>query len=135
MARENGRTPTTARTGELRRAISARTSVWPRLIRTRAFVLSLVIWTAFTAIVGVAAVWARQQPMLAVDRIVDSTRTVRTQFEVEDSLATEQLRAAERQRAPRIYQEAAGVIDELINSIGGVPQALADVQKLEDIDP
>lgn len=134
MASDSNRNATTARTGELRRAISARSEVWPRLIRSRTFVLALIIWGAFVLVCGVGVIWARQQPMLAVGRVVDQTRTVRTEFSVVDSLATEQLRAAERQRAPRVYQEVEGVLDELISSIEGIPLAIADVQKLEDVD-
>ena len=134
MASEHTRNATTARTGELRRAITARSEVWPRLIRSRTFVLALVIWGLFVVVCGLGAIWARQRPMLAVGRVVDQTRTVRTQFDVRDTQATDQLMAAERQRAPRVYQEVEGVLDELTSSVAGLPLAIADVEKLEDVD-
>ncbi|MBX3386691.1 MAG: HDIG domain-containing protein [Phycisphaeraceae bacterium] len=134
MAKETARTPTTARTGELQRAITARSVLWPRLLRSKNFILALLIWGVFVVVAGVGAIWARSEPMVAVGRVMTITRTIRTSFDIEDAAATEQKRNAARQRARRVYSEAPGVIDQIVGSIEGLPQAIADVQRFEDID-
>ncbi len=134
MPKESTRTPTTARTGELRRAITARSVVWPRLIRSKTFILAILIWSAFVIVTGVGAIWARSEPMVAIGRVMTSTRTIRASFEIEDAGATEQKRNAARQRARRVYAEAPGVIDKLIGSIEGLPKAIADVKSASEID-
>jgi putative nucleotidyltransferase with HDIG domain len=99
------------------------------------FLLAVLIWTAFVVVVGAAAAWTREQPLVAVDRVMRQTRTVRASFEIVDELATEQARNVARQQAPRVYIANAAVLDELRTSLENIPRALKDVANLDGVEP
>ena len=134
MAREPSKAASRARTEELRREIALTEAGWRRPLRSRTFILAMLIWVAFVAVVGAAAAWTREQPLVAVDRVMRQTRTVRTSFEIADEIATEQARNAARQLAPRVYIEDVAVIKELRTSLENIPRALKDVPSIEHVE-
>lgn len=135
MARETSKATTRARTEELRREIALTEAGWRRPLRSRTFLLAVLIWTSFVLAVGAVAAWTREQPLVAVDRIMRQTRTVRTSFEIVDELATEQARNAARQQAPRVYLGDAAYLDQLRTSMENLPKALKDVASLDGVEP
>ncbi len=108
---------------------------WRRPLRSRTFLLAVVIWTAFVVVVGAVAAWTREQPLAAVERIMRQTRTVRTSFDIVDEIATEQARNAARQLSPRVYIAAGAVLDELRASLENLPRAMKDVASIEGVEP
>ena len=134
MARDPSRSTTRARTEELRREIALTEAGWRRPLRSRAFILGVLIWAAFVGGTGALAVWTREQPLVAVDRVMRQTRTVRTSFEIVDEAATEQARQTARQQTPRVYVADAGLLDEIRTSLENLPRALKDVQDLAGVE-
>jgi len=135
MARETSKATTRARTEELRREIALTEDGWRRPLRSRTFVLAVLIWIAFVGAVGAVSAWTREQPLVAVDRVMRQTRTVRTGFEIVDEAATEQARNAAWQLAPRVYLGDAALFGELRSSLENLPRALKDVKTIEDVEP
>lgn len=135
MAREGSRSGSRARTEELRREIALTEAGWRRPLRSRAFILGVLIWAAFVGAAGAMAVWTREQPLVAVDRVMRQTRTVRTSFEIVDEAATEQTRQTARQQTPRVYVGDAALLDEVRSSLENLPRALKDVQDVAGVEP
>lgn len=135
MAREGSRSGSRARTEELRREIALTEAGWRRPLRSRAFILGMLIWAAFVGAAGAMAVWTREQPLVAVDRVMRQTRTVRTSFEIVDEAATEQTRQTARQQTPRVYVGDAALLDEIRSSLENLPRALKDVQDVAGVEP
>jgi len=135
MARESSKSVTRARTEELRREIALTEAGWRRPLRSRTFLLGILIWTGFVLVVGATAAWTREQPLAGVDRIMRQTRTVRTSFDIVDEIATEQSRNLARQQAPRVYVADSAVLEELRTSVENLPKALKDVATVEGVEP
>lgn len=135
MARDGSKSASRARTEELRREIALTEAGWRRPLRSRAFIFGVLIWAAFVAGTGALAVWTREQPLVAVDRVMRQTRTVRASFEIVDESATEQARQTARQQTPRVYVADAGLLDEIRTSLENLPRALKDVQDLAGVEP
>jgi putative nucleotidyltransferase with HDIG domain len=140
MPRDPSRTSSKTRRGELRRTIRRGGRLgslgvdWQALRRTPAVGWGLLIWGVFTIVVGAAAMWTREQPLVAVGRIAHETRTVRTTFEVVDEQATDREREKARQQAPRVYQLNVGEHEKLIAELENLPRAVADVVSVDDVE-
>jgi len=105
------------------------------MLRAPTFAWGLLIWGVFTLVVGSIAAWSREQPLVAVGRVMRDTRTVNSKFEVVDELATEREREKARVQAPRVYVADAAVLEGIRASIESLPKALADADTVEKVEP
>ncbi len=80
------------------------------------------------------AIWAREQPRVAVGQVVRETRTVRVTFKREDTQATEQARERARQESPPVLEADGAFFDELEASLAQLPRTVANVQSPEAIE-
>lgn len=92
---------------------------------------AIVIWTTFIIVCTAIAAWTRQQPLVAVDRVMNDTALVRVPFDIDDPSQTEAKRRQAQLSTPRIYNGVAGVFDSLQTSLENLPRILATVQDLE----
>jgi len=125
-----------SRTDELVREIdeSAAGEGWSRLLSSRNFLLSAMVWAGFVLIVGVAVVMTREAPNAANGRVMTSARIARAEFVIEDDLLTQARRAAARSAVSRVCVPAANVLEEVRTSLDNLPlavQAAAEVGELE----
>lgn len=95
---------------------------------------SLVV-VLFTAVCGLLAIWSREQPLVAVGRVMDNTRLVRVEFSLEDKTATAQRREDARARTPRFYVADAALLDEIVSSLENLPRTLASAESIEEVEP
>ncbi|MCG3121707.1 MAG: hypothetical protein GIKADHBN_00077 [Phycisphaerales bacterium] len=96
---------------------------------------SVVILAGFIILGTLLVVWARERPLVAVGRVMNSTRLVRLTMSAEDRALTDAAREAARQRTPRTYVADPTFFDELRNSLDSLPRALASAKSLSDVDP
>ena len=52
-------------------------------------VWAVIIWTLFIVVCTAIAAWTRQQPLVAVGRVMNDTALVRVPFEIDDPSQTE----------------------------------------------
>lgn len=97
--------------------------------------IGLLVAVAFALLAGLIAIWAREQPLVAVGRVMDQTRLVRVGFSIADQLATAQRREEAKARTPRVYVVDSAVLDGLRSSLENLPRTVSSVETIEDIDP
>src|SRR5690606_22933124 len=107
---------------------------WQARLRAPAFMWGVLAWGAFTIIVSVIAIATREQPLVAVGRVMSDTRTVRAEFKIVDQAATEREREKARQEAPWVYVADVAVFNSISASLESLPKALADAESVEDVD-
>src|SRR5262245_44524726 len=95
----------------------------------------VLIWGLFIVVCTIFAVWARQQPLVAVNRVMNETALVRVEFAIVDKERTESYRILARQQAPRIFTAAAAVAENLRSAIERLPKALASTDRFEMVNP
>ena len=129
-------TKTVTRTGSLGRRLRGRRGDAAARVSWRERAGSgLIVAVIFAAVVSQLVIWARQQPLVAVGRIMDETRLVRVELKTEDRAQTQQLREAARQSTPRVYVGDTTVLDGIITSLEKLPRTLASAESLEAVDP
>ncbi len=116
------RGPRTRREGVARRALDRLAS--PRLA------MGVVITLAFVVLAGMLVAWTRDRPLVAVGRVMNETRIVRTELRLEDRQQTEQNRQAARQATPRVYAAIVPVLEDIENSLANLPRTLAAIDDL-----
>ena len=84
---------------------------------------------------GLLAAWTREQPLVAIERVMNQTRTVRIEFEIDDPEATEDKRELARQNTPRVLVAEQAVLDDIIGSLERLPATLAGVETLDQVEP
>jgi cyclic-di-AMP phosphodiesterase PgpH len=102
------------------------------IFRSPSSAWNVLIWTAFVLVCSVFAIWARQQPLVAVGRVMNFTALVRHPFEMEDLAKTDQQRALARQRTPRVYDIVPATVEAFRTSIANLPKTLENVNDLQD---
>jgi putative nucleotidyltransferase with HDIG domain len=98
-------------------------------------VWAVIIWTLFIIFCTAIAAWTRQQPLVAVGRVMNDTVLVRVPFEIDDPAQTEAKRRQARLSTPRIYYAVPNVLDSLQTSLENLPRILATVKDLESAPP
>ncbi len=106
-----------------------------RLLESPAFGWGATITLIFAILCGVLVAWAREQPRVAVGRVVTETRTVRVPFTMVDAQQTERDREAARQRTPRVYASAPSILEEIDSSLRTLPRTLAGVSGAGEVAP
>lgn len=120
------------RSGRLRER-DWRAEAW-RLVGAPRVGWGVVVSVAFVAVCSLVAFWAREQPLVAVGRVMNQTRTVRVPLEIEDKTATEQNREIARRRTPFVYAADVPALAELQTALENLPKSLAAVPSLAEVD-
>lgn len=124
-----------SRRAEIRRRVPRQPTGWRNLHRRPALLKGLFITAVFTIVAGATLAWTREQPLVAPNRIMNETRTVRVDFSIEDREATESRRELARNNAPRVYIADTAVFQEIESSLTRLPTALADVEEISQVAP
>jgi cyclic-di-AMP phosphodiesterase PgpH len=130
-----GRTPVPHRRALFRRERHRTTELADAFFRSPTRIWSLLIWGGFILVCSVIAMWARQQPLVAVGRVMNFTALARVPFAVEDRSLTEQRRALARQRTPRVYVPQMTMMESIRVSVENLPRTLAAVETLDQVAP
>lgn len=106
-----------------------------RFFRTPATGWTIFIWASFIIVCGSIAAWTRQQPLVAVGRIMNDTALVRVPFFIEDQAQTEQRRLLARRQTARVYRPLSSVVETIRTSIENLPKALETSQTVNNVVP
>lgn len=105
------------------------------LFRTPSTGWAILIWGAFIIVCTALATWARQQPLVAVGRVMNDTALVRVPFDVEDRERTQQERDLARLRTPRVFSAVPATPAQARALIERLPSALASTDQLDLVKP
>lgn len=94
----------------------------------------VVVSLGFVLVCSLITFWAREQPLVAVGRVMNQTRTVRVPLEIEDKTATEQNREIARRRTPYVYVADIPALTEIRTALENLPKSLAAVPSLAEVD-
>src|SRR5207248_11780552 len=94
----------------------------------------VVIALLFALTSGTVVIWARNQPLVAVGRVMDETRLVRREMQIPDDAATKQAREQARQSTPRVLVADQPALDAVVGSLEHLPQTLAPAENLGAVD-
>jgi len=135
-------TKSTSRAHALKQSMRQRRSISGLVMRAEdegvdlpRLVWALAIGLAMVVMCGGLAIWTRERPLVAVGRVMDTTRTVRVPLNLPDIAATEAARDSARQRTPWVYVAETGALDEIESSIRNLPRTLASVQSVDQLEP
>lgn len=103
-------------------------------VRSPMFAWGVMALLTYVFVAGMLSSWAREQPLVAVGRVMNLTRTVRIEFDIEDKQATEDAREAARLSTPRVLVAEMAVLDELTASLERLPATLAGVETLDEVE-
>jgi cyclic-di-AMP phosphodiesterase PgpH len=131
---KGGRGPVRSRAALFRRERQRTSELADAFFRSPNRVWTILIWGGFILVCAVMAIWARQQPLVAVGRVMNFTALARVPFVVEDKARTESLRSHAQRQTPRVYQPNTAVLASLRASIENLPRSLAAVENLEQVD-
>lgn len=135
MAKDTAKPTTPGRTAQLSRSIAESRRARATAGITRRTLFAALIWSAFVLVVGSVGLWARSQPRVAVDRVMDTTRTVLVEFTINDIPATESARLKARQEAPRVYVARTDALDAIRTSLEQLPVSLRDARTIDEVEP
>lgn len=120
---------------ERRLAPGTRAEKLKAIVLHPAFFPALLVAAVLVAVTS-ATVWlSRQSLVIAPGRVMDDTRTVRAEFRVLDTEATEREREDRRARAPRVYNADEAAFDALAQSLRTLPTVLASAPTLAEVAP
>jgi len=123
------------RHGASSRWLDAIGSALSPLFSTPRITHAILVAACFVFVATALAVWARRQPMVAVDRVMTDTRLVRVPLALEDLEATKTAKESARQRTPRIFAADVASLQELKASLENLPRTLARVQSIDQVEP
>ena len=131
-AKPNGRTQTKRRTR--RRRESPVFAQFKRAMASPNFGWGVTISVLFIVLVGSVASWTREQPLVAVGRVMDRTQLSRLDFQLPDLQRTEDLRLEARNNSPRFYLSSSdATLAEIEQELTKLPQTLAGVETLDEL--
>lgn len=140
MSKDGGRP--ISRIGSIARSVRARRGLLTgegaagvrTAIRTPTAAAGLLIALLFALLAAGVMIWTREQPRVAVGRVMGETRLVRVELSNRDREAEERAQEAARNRTPRVFVADADVLSGLEMSLMTLPQALAAAETLEAVD-
>lgn len=142
MASESTRLATRSsgitRAGRIKRAGDEGDRWWKRLgdeAMGPRFGAGVIVSAVFAFLACLLVLWTRDQPMVAVGRVMDDTRIVRAKLDIEDPAATKDNRDAARQNTPRVYTAIEPQFEAIRGSLENLPTAIAGAENLESVDP
>ena len=103
-------------------------------IRSPVFGYAAMTAAIFALVATALTVWAREQPLIALGRVMNETRVVRLPFRSLDEAATKDAREKAAQEAPRVYVEQ-GALQAAIDELRSLPGAVAGAETLEAVAP
>lgn len=135
--RSGGKGAGVTRAGRITRAGDAGERWWRRL-SDEAFGPKLgagiLVAAVFAFLACLLVLWTRDQPLVAVGRVMDETRIVRTELDIEDPAQTKDKREAARQSTPRVYVAIEPQFDAIRISLENLPKAVASAENVEAVD-
>ncbi len=93
-----------------------------------------VIFMVFVTFVGTVTIWARSQPLVAVNQIMRETRISRVEFNTQDLAQTDRLKEDARQNIPRVYAADLPVLEDIRASLANLPRTLAGIEQFDKVD-
>jgi putative nucleotidyltransferase with HDIG domain len=94
---------------------------------------AILVGLGFAVVCGIIAMWAREQPMVAVGRVMNTTEIARCAFRIDDIEKTDTEREMARQQTPRVYNADRLVLETIETSIANLPRTLATVETLDQL--
>ena len=122
------------RVGRGRRAARRLEAAADRLVAEPRIGWGLTISLLFVGACTLLVIWAREQPLVAVGRVMNQTQAVRVSFAVEDSEATAKAREEMRLRTPRVYVADTARLESVRSELERLPNTLASAQSLGEVD-
>lgn len=110
----------------------ARAILFDALTTSRVTVGIMMVVAFFVATTAMVML-TREQPLIAVGRVMDETRIVRVPLALEDRSRTQQARDSARLSTPQAYRADMPVLEEIEQSIESLPQVVAAATNLEQI--
>lgn len=110
----------------------ARAVLFEALTTSRVTIGILMVVAFFVASTALV-ILTREQPLIAVGRIMDETRIVRIPLALEDRSRTQQARDSARLSTPQVYRADLPVLEEIEQSIESLPQVVAAATNLDQI--
>lgn len=104
-------------------------------ISTPSLGVGLIVALVFAIVATAMTVYTRSQPLVAIGRVMDETRLVRTEMLTEDVVQTQQQREQAKQGTPRVYVADQGVLDKIQADLENLPRTLAGVESVDAVDP
>ncbi len=95
--------------------------------------LGLLIGAGFVLVASLVAEYARENPPLAIGRVMDETRLSRVEFTMTDMDVTERKRQEARARTPDVFRLDESAVNELKSSIESLPRTLAGVTSVDEV--
>lgn len=106
-----------------------------RTLQSGPFGWALVTCAAFVLIASAVVIWTREQPLVAVGRVMSETRDVRVTFTIADESETSARRDLARQQTPRVFVADEAAIESIRSSLENLPTALAGASSLDAVEP
>ncbi|MFG0286088.1 MAG: hypothetical protein ACF8R7_16850, partial [Phycisphaerales bacterium JB039] len=103
-------------------------------MRSPVFGYAALTCALFAIFAAAVATWAREQPLIAVGRVMTETRVVRVPFKALDEAATNDARELARGQAPRVYIELPA-LKTAIDELRSLPSVVAEAESIETIAP
>jgi len=105
------------------------------MIQSAPFGWAVLLGAAFVLFASAVVIWSREQPLVAVGRVMTETRDVRVNFTIVDEAETSARRELARQQTPRVFVADEAAIEEIRASLENLPTALASAESLEAVEP
>lgn len=102
-------------------------------ITTSRVTIGILMVVAFFLTSTALVILTREQPLIAVGKIMDETRIVRVPLALEDRSRTQQARDSARLSTPQVYRADLPVLEEIEQSIESLPQVVAAATNLDQI--
>ena len=124
------------RRGELRKRMSTPRAPWWRdwMTRPELWPFALIAVAYVVTATGLILL-IHGRPILPIKRVMDHTRTVRVEFQVEDPDATKRERDLIKLDAPLVFGADRAWFEELRTGLTTLPEVLTAAEKFEDIAP
>lgn len=138
LTRTSTRTAGVTRAGRVKRAGDEGGRWWRRLsdeVVGPKIGAGVLIAGVFAFLACLLVLWTRDQPLVAVGRVMDDTRIVRVELDIEDPAQTKDRREAARQVTPRVYAAIEPQLDVIRTSLENLPKAVAGAESLDAVDP
>ncbi|MCC6425752.1 MAG: HDIG domain-containing protein [Phycisphaerales bacterium] len=94
----------------------------------------VLILVGFILAGSLMVIWAREQPLVAVGRVMNETRLVRLTMSAENRELTDAAKENARQRTPRTYIADSNYFEELRTSLETLPRALTSATDMAEVD-
>lgn len=102
--------------------------------RSVLFAWAIVACGAFIAVCSVMANMTRELPLVSPGQVMNDTRLVRLDFEIEDNRATADARQLAQDATPRVFVAELAVLERLEAELSNLPRTLAGVEDFSLVD-